>query len=147
MASVATWLSSAAEGLRERTLATGPRATVTRDDQCTDDVTVLDDDGVDEDAPLDAEDDARERAERNLAGELLTDAFADAVEGALGVGADEWFEFEARDRLCEIRHHGDDLCTGDDLEERLDDQTRLFACAVQIRVVETSHGGSTFADR
>ena len=47
----------------------------------------------------------------------------------------------------EIRHYRDDLCTGDDLEERFDDQTRLFSCTVQIRVVETSHGGSTFADR
>ena len=136
-----------AEGLRERTLATGPRATVSRNDQGTDDVAVLDDDGVDEHAPLDAEHDARERAEGNLAGELQAHAFADAVEGALGVGADEWFEFEAGDRLREIRHYGDDLCTRHDLEERLDDQTGLFACAVQIRMVETSHGGSTFADR
>jgi hypothetical protein len=120
---------------------------VARNHQGTDDVTVLYDDGVDQDTPLDTEHHARERAEWNLSGQLETNAFTDAVKGALGVRADERFEFETGDRLREIRHYGDDLCAGNDLEERFDDQTCLFACAVQIRVIETSHGESTFADR
>jgi hypothetical protein len=83
-----------AEGLGQRSLPTRPRATVTRDDQGTDDVAVLDGDGIDQDAPLDTEYHAGERSEGHLTGQLLSDALADAVEGALGVGADQRFEFE-----------------------------------------------------
>jgi hypothetical protein len=117
-----------------------------RDDQGANDVAVLDDDGIDEDTPFNSEHHARERSKRNLTSQLKTNAITDAVERTLGVRPDEWFELEARYGLLEIRHHRDDLCTGNDLEEGFDDQTGLFACAVQIRVIKTSHGGSTFAD-
>src|SRR5665213_93256 len=136
-----------AKGLGEGSLAARPRATVARDDQGTDDVAILDDDRIDEHTPFDAKDDTGERSKGNLARQLQSNSFADAVERTLGVGANEWFEFEARNRLREIRHHRDDLCTGNNLEESFDNQARLFSRAVQIRVIETSHGESTFADR
>src|SRR5665213_467684 len=136
-----------AKSVREGTLSSGPRATMARDDQGANDVAILDDDGIDEDTPFNPEHHARERSEGNLAGQLQSNAIPDAVERALGVRGDEWFELEARYGLLEIRHPRDDLCTGNDLEEGFDDQTGLFARAVQIRMVKTSHGGSTFADR
>jgi hypothetical protein len=120
---------------------------VARNDQRTYDVAVLHDDRVDEDTPFDAEHHTRERSEGNLARELQSNAFADAVEGSLGIGAHERLEFETGKRLREIRHYRDYLCTRNDLEKRFDDQASFFACAVQVRMVETSHGVSTFADR
>ncbi len=112
---------------------------MTSNDQRAHYVAVLDRDRIDEDTPFDAEHHTRERPKGDLTRQLLANSITYGVESALGVSAHERFELETRDGLGEIRHNGDDLCTGNDLEEGFDDQTRLFAGAVQIRVVETSH--------
>jgi len=80
-----------AEGLGEGTFATGPSASMSRNDQGADDVTVLHHDRIDEDAPFNAEDHARESTEGNLAGQLKPHPLTDAVKRTLGVRADEWF--------------------------------------------------------
>jgi hypothetical protein len=91
---------------------------------------VLHNDWVDEHAPLDALHHAGERVKRRFARELTPNALGDCLERLFGIGADQRIELETGNRNSEIRHDGDDLCTGDDLKKCLDDQTGLFARTV-----------------
>ncbi len=130
----------AAEGSGERTLTLGPRATVARHDQGSDDLAVEQLNGVDEDSPFDVVNHARERAERLLAGELGFDAFADAFKRALRLRPDQWFEVEARHRATRSGDHGDDFGSRGHLAQRLHDESRFSADSHGIGVPEICHG-------
>jgi hypothetical protein len=91
------------------------------DHESSNDVTILDDDVIDEDTPFNAEHDAGERPRWHVAGELTADTFTYRLERFLRVGTDQWLEFKPGDGLREIRHDGDDLCTGNNLKKCLDD--------------------------
>jgi hypothetical protein len=93
---------------------------VPSDHEGTNDVAILDDNVIDEDTPFNPEHDTRERPWWYVTGELSADAFTDRLERLLRIGTHQWLEFKPGDGLREIRHDGDDLCTGNHLEKCLD---------------------------
>ena len=122
-------------------------ASVPSDDQGADDVTALDDEGFDKNAPFDAVHDAREVGLIGISAELAAHPVPDPLERDFGTFAHHGLELETGHRLFEVRDHGNYLGPGDDLEKRLDDETGLFARWFEIRVCEARHEFSTLADK